>query len=54
MITFSGITLDNVENPIIIDQLYNGGDSDKAKDHKVRISTILLRPYIRLFFNKRM
>lgn len=35
MITFNGITLDNVENPIIIDQLYNGGDSDKAKDHKV-------------------
>jgi len=41
MITFNGITLDNVENPIIIDQFYNGGDSDNAKDRKVRISNLL-------------
>lgn len=49
MITFSGITLDNVENPIIIDQLYNGGDSDKAKDHKVRITISLLTIYKTVF-----
>ncbi|XP_010468191.1 PREDICTED: probable polygalacturonase At3g15720 [Camelina sativa] len=44
MITFHGITLDNVENPIIIDQFYNEGDSDKAKDHKssaVEVSNVM-------------
>ena len=34
-ITFSGITLDNVENPIIIDQHYNNGGSEKNTDDKV-------------------
>ncbi|KAG7582100.1 Pectin lyase fold/virulence factor [Arabidopsis suecica] len=49
MITFNGITLDNVENPIIIDQLYNGGDSDNAKDHKssaVEVSKVVYSNFI--------
>ncbi|XP_010497211.2 PREDICTED: probable polygalacturonase At3g15720, partial [Camelina sativa] len=49
MITFHGITLDNVENPIIIDQLYNGGDSDKAKDHKssaVEVSNVMYSNFV--------
>ncbi|KAL1202527.1 putative polygalacturonase [Cardamine amara subsp. amara] len=49
MITFHGITLDNVENPIIIDQLYNNGDSDKAKDHRssaVEVSNVVYSNFV--------
>jgi polygalacturonase len=49
MITFNGITLDNVENPIIIDQFYNGGDSDNAKDRKssaVEVSKVVFSNFI--------
>ncbi|VVA97764.1 unnamed protein product [Arabis nemorensis] len=49
MITFHGITLDNVENPIIIDQHYNGGDSDKTKDDKssaVEVSKVVYSNFV--------
>ncbi|CAH2053603.1 unnamed protein product [Thlaspi arvense] len=49
MITFHGITLDNVENPIIIDQHYNNGDSDKIthdKSSAVQVSKVVYSNFV--------
>ncbi|KAF2544984.1 hypothetical protein F2Q70_00023344 [Brassica cretica] len=48
-ITFNGITLDNVENPIIIDQHYKHGDSDKSTDDKssaVEVSKVVYSNFV--------